>query len=160
MQNCVLRICFFFTRRVLFFARVDGGSEFKFSRHVCGVMKTHTRRIYCVCAHDPSQQKIQAKWNRECVSLCVWLPLWHTHTRWGLCGGGRCRSQPITSGSVDHSVWRAIRHTSVETQRWREEEEEEEVKRWKKHSTHVENIRTVVKTWIWGFDFFKIKVVT
>lgn len=56
------------------------GSEFKFSRHVCGVMKTHTRRIYCVCAHDPSQQKIQAKWNRECVSLCVWLPLWHTHT--------------------------------------------------------------------------------
>lgn len=31
-----------------------------------------------------------------------------------LCGGSRCHSQLITPDRVDHPVWRAIRHTSLE----------------------------------------------
>lgn len=40
-----------------------------------------------------------------------------TRTRSQLCGGSRCHSQLITSGRVDHPVWRAMRHTWLEKQR-------------------------------------------
>lgn len=52
---------------------------------------------------------------REASTASLCFP--HTHTRGSVCVcvvGSRCHSQLITPGRVDHPVWRAIRHTSLE----------------------------------------------